>query len=121
MRRLPILLCPIWLALGACWSIPFLVAPHTYPVPTFYSESAAAACWIVAAVLVLSVAWKRPTGLPSIALAPLALIVVLIAQLAVAPPLNPFFPLAPSSCCLERSSFVGWVHAAAVCRACWLL
>ncbi|ATG20704.1 polymerase [Ralstonia pickettii] len=91
MRRLPVLLWLVWVALGACWTTPFLVAPHTYPIPTFYSESAAAACWIVVAVLVLVVTWKQPSGLPSIALAPLALIVVLIAQLAVAPPLNPFF------------------------------
>ncbi|PLC44062.1 polymerase [Ralstonia pickettii] len=91
MRRLPVLLCLIWLALGACWAIPFLVAPHTYPIPTFYAETAAAACWIVLAVLVLLVTWKQPSGLPSIALAPLALIVVLILQLAIAAPLNPFF------------------------------
>ncbi len=71
--------------------IPFLVAPHTYPIPTFYSESAAAACWIVLAALVLLVTCNQPTGLPSVALAPLALIVVLILQLAFAPPLNPFF------------------------------
>ena len=91
MRRLPVLLCLIWLALGACWTIPFLVAPHTYPIPTFYAETAAAVCWIVLAVLVLLVTRKQRSGLPSIALAPLALIVVLILQLAIAPPLNPFF------------------------------
>lgn len=91
MRRFPVLLVPVWLALGVCWLIPFLVAPHTYPIPTFYSELATAVCWIVFAVAVLGTTWNRAIGLPSVALAPLALIVVLIIQLAITPPLNPFF------------------------------
>ncbi|CAJ0740545.1 hypothetical protein R16034_02187 [Ralstonia edaphis] len=91
MRRFPALLVPVWLALGVCWLIPFLIAPHTYPIPTFYSESAAAVCWIAFGAVVLGITWSRAAGLPSAALAPLALVVVLIAQLTIAPPLNPFF------------------------------
>ena len=41
--------------------------------------------------MALLITWKQPTGLPSVALAPLALTVVLILQLAIAPPLNPLF------------------------------
>ncbi|CAJ0683055.1 hypothetical protein R82526_02060 [Ralstonia mannitolilytica] len=91
MRRFSVLLLPVWLSLGAAWVIPFLVAPHTYPVPTFYSEFAAAVCWTVLAAVTLGLTWGQPTGLPRIALAPLALAVALIVQLAIAPPLNPFF------------------------------
>ncbi len=91
MRRFSVLLLPVWLALGACWVIPFLVAPHTYPIPTFYSEWVATACWIALAVAVLGATWGQSVGLPRAALAPLALIAVLILQLAIAPPLNPFF------------------------------
>jgi len=91
MRRFSILLLPVWLALGACGVIPFLVAPHTYPIPTFYSEWVAAACWIALGVAVLGATWGQVVCLPRAALAPLALIAVLILQLAIAPPLNPFF------------------------------
>lgn len=91
MRRLSALLLPVWLPLGACWALPFLVAPHTYPIPTFYAESAAAVCWIVLAIGALATTWSQPTGLPRVALAPLMLVTVLILQLAVVPPLNPFF------------------------------
>lgn len=91
MRRFFVLLLPAWLALGACWVIPFLVAPHTYPIPTFYSEVAAAACWIAFAITVLGLTRNQRTGLPRVSLAPLALVVVLVLQLAIAPPLNPLF------------------------------
>ncbi|MCP1172432.1 PglL family O-oligosaccharyltransferase [Ralstonia chuxiongensis] len=91
MRRFSVLHLLAWLALGSCWVIPFLVAPHTYPIPTFYSEWVAAACWIALGVAVLGATWGRAIGLPRVALAPLALVAVLIVQLAIAPPLNPFF------------------------------
>ena len=91
MRRFSVLLLPVWLALGSCWVTPFLVAPHTYPIPTFYSEWVAAACWIAVGVAVLGSTWGQAIGLPRVALAPLALVAVLIVQLAIAPPLNPFF------------------------------
>lgn len=96
MLRSPVSILPLWLAAIACWSVPFLVAPHTYPIPTFYSEFAAAVCWIALAVGVLGGTWGLNTGLPRIALAPLALAAVLIVQLVVAPPLNPFFSCAAS-------------------------
>ncbi|GCB03948.1 PglL family O-oligosaccharyltransferase [Ralstonia sp. SET104] len=107
MRRFPVLLLPAWFALGACWAVPFLVALHTYPVPTFYSESAAAVCWIAFAVPVLCITWKQAIGLPRVALAPLALIVVLILQLAIAPPLNPFFSFGAIVTLLAATAITG--------------
>ncbi|OAI61875.1 polymerase [Ralstonia solanacearum] len=106
MLRSPVLLLPIWLAAVACWAVPFLVAPHSYPLPTFYGEFATAICWIALALGVLALTWQSKTGLPNVALAPLALIGVLLMQLLVAPPLNPFFSFA---------AIIGLLGAAAVC------
>ncbi|WP_080727912.1 PglL family O-oligosaccharyltransferase [Ralstonia solanacearum] len=94
MLRSPVLLLPLWLAAIACWSLPFLIAPHSYPISTFYSEFATAVCWIVLAVAVLGRTWGSKTALPKVVLAPLALIGVLLMQLTVATPLNPFFSFA---------------------------
>lgn len=107
MRQFSVLLLPASLALGVCWVIPFLVAPHTYPIPTFYSEFAAAVCWIAFAVAVLGLTWNQPTGLPRVALAPLALIVALILQLAIAPPLNPFFSFGAIAALLGATAICG--------------
>lgn len=106
MSRSTVLRLPLWLTAGACWSLPFLVAPHTYPIPTFYAELGAAACWIAFSLVVLALTWGSKTGLPKIALAPLALIGVLLLQLRVATPLNPFFSLA---------AIVVLLGAAAIC------
>ena len=76
-----------------CGALPYLVAMHTFPLPTFFSEFAAGICWIVLAMAVLALTWNDKTGLPSIALAPLFLIGVLFVQLQFAPPLNPFLTL----------------------------
>lgn len=78
-----------WLAAGACWAVPFLVAPHTYPLPTFYAEMAAAVAWTGLGVVVLAISWKTDRGLPFVALAPAGLAFVLLLQLLIAPPLNP--------------------------------
>lgn len=78
-----------WLAAGACWAVPFLVAPHTYPLPTFYAEMGAAVAWTGLGVVVLAVSWKTNRGLPFVALAPAGLAFVLLLQLLIAPPLNP--------------------------------
>ncbi|WP_199033070.1 Wzy polymerase domain-containing protein [Ralstonia sp. ASV6] len=94
MHRPSILLLLLWLALIACWSIPFLVAPHSYPIATFYSEFATAICWAAFAVLALPLTWQSKTKLPVVTLAPAALIGVLLLQLLVATPLNPFFSFA---------------------------
>lgn len=80
-----------------CSAVPFLVALHTYPLPTFYSEFATGVCWAVLAILILALTWRSKVGLPVVALAPLALIGVLFVQLAVAPPLNPFYSLAATA------------------------
>lgn len=55
----------------------------------------------------LGLTWASKTGLPSIALAPLALIVVLLVQLAVATPLNPFFSFAAIAFLLAAATTIG--------------
>ncbi|MGM3410183.1 Wzy polymerase domain-containing protein [Ralstonia holmesii] len=107
MLRSRLLYLPLWLALVMCGALPYLLAPHTLPMPTFYSEFLTAICWIVLAITVLAATWKSPTGLPRIALAPLALIGVLFAQLLVAPPLNPFFSLAATVFLLAATAACG--------------
>ncbi|CAJ0723449.1 hypothetical protein R38712_01997 [Ralstonia pickettii] len=76
-----------------CGMVPFVVAPHSYPLPTFYAEFAAGICWIALAVVVLALTWRNKARLPAIALAPFALVGVLFAQLLIAPPLNPSYSL----------------------------
>lgn len=84
----------LWISIAASVSTPFLVASHTYPIPTFYSEFCAAVCGLGVALSILALTWRSEVGLPKIALAPVALIVVLLIQLTVATPLNPFFSYA---------------------------
>lgn len=94
MSRSTLLLLPVWTVTAVCMSAPFLVTAHSYPIPTFYGEFVAAICWAVFAVLVLVSTWDRKKGLPVIALCPFLLSAVLLAQLTIAPPLNPFFSFA---------------------------
>ena len=94
MSRSPVLSSPLWLALAASWLVPFLVAPHSYPIPTFYSEFATAICGLALTVAVLGLTWRTSSPLPKIVLAPVGLIGVLLVQLIVATPLNPFFSFA---------------------------
>ena len=107
MPRSSALLFPLWLALAASWFVPFLVAPHSYPIPTFYSEFAAAICWLALAVGVLGLTWRSRSALPKIALAPLGLIGVLLVQLVVATPLNPFFSFAAMLFLLATTAVCG--------------
>lgn len=67
------------------WSAPFLVVPHTFPIPTFYSESLAIAILIILASVVLSLRIGFNSHLPVaiVAWAPVGLIVALLVQLAV--------------------------------------
>lgn len=94
MLRSHVLVLPLWLAIAMCGALPFLVALHTFPLPTFYSEFVAGICWVALTIFVLVLTWRSKVGLPTIALAPLALVGVLFVQLGVAPPLNPFYSLA---------------------------
>lgn len=103
--RLPLL--PPWLAIATCAALPYLVALHTFPLPTYYSEFAAGVCWAVLAVVVLALTWRNKMGLPPIALAPLALICVLFLQLQLAPPLNPFLSLAATVFLLAAAAACG--------------
>lgn len=98
---------PLRLAIVACASIPFLASLHTYPIPTFYAEFATGVCWIALAVAVLALTWSSQTGLPRIALAPLALISVLFVQLQAAPPLNPFLSLVAAVFLLAAAAVCG--------------
>jgi O-antigen ligase len=90
-----------------CGALPYLLAPHTLPMPTFYSEFLTAICWIVLATTVLALTRKSSTGLPRIALAPLVLVAALFAQLLLAPPLNPFFSLAATVFLLAATAACG--------------
>ncbi|NWK43367.1 PglL family O-oligosaccharyltransferase [Ralstonia pickettii] len=93
MLRSRLLVLPLWFAIAMCGALPYLVAMHTFPLPTFFSEFVTGICWIVLAVAVLALTWNDKTGLPRAALAPFLLIGVLFVQLQFAPPLNPFLTL----------------------------
>lgn len=62
---------------------------------------------MVLAILVLALTWRSKKGLPAIALAPLALIGVLIVQLGVKPPLNPFYSLVATVFLLAATAACG--------------
>lgn len=114
MPRFPVLSLPLWLSLAASWFVPFLVAPHSYPIPTFYSEFATAICWLAVAAIVLGLTWRSRSALPKIALAPVALIGILLVQLVAATPLNPFFSFAAMLFLLAAAAVCG---LGARCRA----
>lgn len=96
-----------WFAAGACWAAPFLVAPHTYPIPTFYSEAVTAAVWALLGLLVLATSWSSKRDLPVTVLAPAGLALVLLLQLLVAPPLNPILSFGAIVALLAASGIVG--------------
>ncbi|QQK34268.1 Lipid A core - O-antigen ligase and related enzymes [Ralstonia pickettii] len=93
MLRLQVLSALLWFAIATCGAIPYLVALHTFPIATFYSEFATGLCWIAVAAATLLLTLGNWTGLPKIALAPLGLIAVLFVQLQVSVPLNPYLSL----------------------------
>lgn len=107
MTRSPVLLMLVWLIAAACWSVPFLVALHTFPIPTFYSEFATAICWAALAVLALGATWRGKMGFPAAVLAPAALVLVLVVQLAVATPINPFYSFAAIAFLLGAAAAAG--------------
>lgn len=100
MFRSRFFILPVWILLALCTSAPYLVALHTYPLPTFYSEYTAGACWVAAALVLLPLTRFQLGNLPRIALAPALFILALVAQMAFAPPLNPFFSIAATICLL---------------------
>ena len=100
MLRSRLQLLPVWVLLSLCVAAPYLVALHTYPLPTFYSEYVASGCWIMLALALLAVTRFQLCNLPRVALAPALLILALFAQMAFAPPLNPFFTIAATLCLL---------------------
>ncbi|MCT7295827.1 Wzy polymerase domain-containing protein [Ralstonia sp. CHL-2022] len=107
MIRFPLSSISLWFAAAACWSVPFLVASHTYPIPTFYSEFAGAICWVVLAVFVLGTSWREKVVFPVGALAPVALALVILVQLIVATPVNPFYSFAAIAFLLAAAAAIG--------------
>jgi len=74
-------------------TIPFAVVNHTYPIPTFYAEFSALALFLVlggAMVLIVRLSEPRvPFATPVIALMPLVLGLLLVAQTVVLPVAQP--------------------------------
>ncbi|KLU22564.1 polymerase [Caballeronia mineralivorans PML1(12)] len=74
-------------------TIPFAVVNHTYPIPTFYAEFSALALFLVlggAMVLIVRLSEPRvPFATPVIALMPLVLGLLLVAQTVVLPLAQP--------------------------------
>ncbi|NUO88229.1 MAG: hypothetical protein HOQ37_19250 [Cupriavidus sp.] len=67
------------------WSVPFLINPHTVPIPTFYAEVSAifALALLSSLALALRISHGGFPGVALIALGPIGLVVVLFIQLAV--------------------------------------
>lgn len=66
---------------GLAWTLPFLQPVHRVPIPSFYGEWLAFALGLAAALLLLRRAlWAEPV-VPAVALAPLLLIGLLVAQM----------------------------------------
>src|SRR5882757_872441 len=74
-------------------TIPFAVVNHTYPIPTFYAEFSALALFLVlggAMVLIVRLSEPRvPFATPVIALMPLVLGLLLVAQSVLLPVAQP--------------------------------
>ncbi|MDN7178151.1 Wzy polymerase domain-containing protein [Caballeronia sp. SEWSISQ10-4 2] len=79
--------------LSLALTIPFAVVNHTYPIPTFYAEFSALALFLVlggAMVLIVRLSEPRvPFASPVMALMPLVLGVLLVAQTVVLPVAQP--------------------------------
>jgi len=66
---------------GLAWTLPFLQPYHRYPIPAFYTEWAAFALGLLAALLLSrNETWRGP-AVPVVALAPLGLILLLALQI----------------------------------------
>ena len=77
----PFLRASLWLC-GLAWTAPLLQPYHRFPLATFYSEWLAFALGLAAVLPLLRREPWRDATVPLVALAPLALIVVLAAQVA---------------------------------------
>jgi len=75
----PFLHASLWLC-GLAWTAPLLQPYHRFPLTAFYSEWLAVALALAAALPLLHREPWRDATVPLVALAPLALIVVLAAQ-----------------------------------------
>ncbi|SOY54625.1 PglL family O-oligosaccharyltransferase [Cupriavidus taiwanensis] len=67
------------------WSAPFLVVPHTFPIPTFYSEffAIATSTFLVGVALLMRTSQRGQLPIAMVASAPIGLILALLVQLAV--------------------------------------
>jgi len=94
--------------LAVAFILPYVLAAHTYPVPTFYSEFAAlalylllgAAVWLVAATSPCRVPLMERLASPTVALALLAFGVWLIVQVFVLPVREPSMNWLGAGCLL---------------------
>ena len=77
----PFLRASLWLC-GLAWTAPLLQPYHRFPLATFYSEWLAFALGLAAVLPLLRRELWRELTVPLVALAPLALLVVLAAQVA---------------------------------------
>lgn len=77
----PFLRASLWLC-GLAWTVPLLQPVHRFPLASFYSEWLAFALALAAVLPQLRREPWRDATVPAVALAPLALIVVLAAQVA---------------------------------------
>ena len=68
--------------IGLAWTLPFLQPFHRFPLPGFYSEWIAFALGLAGALALLRRESPDEIAVPAIALAPLALAIVLAAQVA---------------------------------------
>jgi O-antigen ligase len=68
-------------AVGLAWTLPFLQPVHRNPIPSFYGEWLAFALGLAAALLLLQRQLWTGERIPGVALAPLALIVLLVLQI----------------------------------------
>jgi len=69
------------------WTVPYAIVGHTYPIPTFYAEYAAAVlyvlvCVIVGVLVLISPSRRRATS-PRVAIVPLAFAALLLVQTVV--------------------------------------
>ncbi|MDE2288890.1 MAG: O-antigen ligase C-terminal domain-containing protein [Burkholderiales bacterium] len=88
----PLMLSSIGLVLALCWSLPFNLVWHTYPISTFYAESLAFFLWAVLVGLLVIAVGQRDRQLlqpPRAVLAPLGFIAVLMLQLWLLPLTQP--------------------------------
>lgn len=79
--------------LVAAWIAPYAIVGHTYPVPTFYAEYTAYGLYVLVAVAVGALIYQSPlkprASSPKVAIVPVGLALVLLAQTVILPTAQP--------------------------------